>query len=376
MKHLVVDARNALPENDGLGTYLRQIVPQICAAGANAGEFRTTILVSPAVEPFWRSAAPAANVLPSTVYPMRPTQNWQIPQLIGPLRSDLYFYPAHDPPLLLRTPLVFTIHDVTLFKRRPYFERFDRAKLAYLSVVTRAALHRARAVFAVSNETRREILEIFGESLAPKVHVTSNGMAPLPEGAVAARAKASAPDRLLYVGTDRPHKNLDRVIRAYAQARRQAPDLPRLEIVGGMRSPEELQATVRESGVKDHVVFSGHVSDAKLEECYAHALMVVFPSVAEGFGLPILEGMVRSVPVLTSNISGCAEVAGAAALTVDPFQVSEIAAGIVRLFRDAELRASLVQKGHARAAEFTWERTATQTLGVIRECLVTGASRA
>lgn len=151
----------ALPQIDGLGIYLRQIVPQLSAAGERAGDFRTTLLVSPSMESFWRAAAPAAQVLPSNVRPMKVGQNWQIPRQLAPLRPDLFFYPAHDPPLLLRTPLVFTIHDVTLFKMRPYFERLDRTRLGYLRVVTQAGLRRARAVLAVSHATRREIGDIF-----------------------------------------------------------------------------------------------------------------------------------------------------------------------------------------------------------------------
>jgi glycosyltransferase involved in cell wall biosynthesis len=348
---------------------VRQIVPLVCEAGGRSGAFRTTVLSSPGAEDFWRGAAPSAEVVLSTVYPMRPPQNWRIPRQIGPLRPDLYFYPAHDPPLLSRTPLAFTVHDVTLFRQRPYFETFDRAKLAYLTVITRAALLRARAIFAVSNVTRQQILEVFGDALAPKVHVTPNGMAPLPAEAVEARAAAGPCDRLLYVGSDRPHKNLHRVIRAYGVARARTNDLPRLEIVGGMRSLESLKATVRDAGADGHVVFRGHVPSAELEACYAHAQALIFPSVAEGFGLPILEGMARGVPVLTSNVSGCAEVAGDAALTVDPLEVEQIAAGMLRLVRDASLREDLARRGHARVAEFTWQRTASQTAAVLTACL-------
>ncbi len=366
MKHLVVDARTALPQIDGLGTYLRQIVPRICEAGARAGEFRTTVLVSPEMESYWHGAAPGARILPSRVRPMRFGQNWQIASQIAPLHPDLFFYPAHDPPLLLRVPLVFTIHDVTLFRMRPYFESLDRAKRGYLQIITPAGLRRARAVFAVSETTRREIGEIFGSHLLPKVHVTPNGMGARPERTFDA---AASRDRILYVGTDRPHKNLARVIEAYGLARRLRPDLPRLEIVGGLRTPDLLKEAMRRAGVEEHVVLRGHVSEGELETCYARAELLVFPSLAEGFGLPILEAMVRGVPVVTSNISACAEVAGGAALTVDPFDSRAIAEATVRVLRDPELRASLVRDGLARAASFTWPRTAALTLEVLRDCL-------
>lgn len=366
MRHVVVDARGALPQVDGLGTYVRQVVPRLCAAGERAGTFRTTLLVHPALESFWRTSTPEAIVLPSTVRAMHLAQNWKIPWRIGRLRPDLFFYPAHDPPLLLRSPLVCTVHDVTLFQNRPYFERFDRAKLSYLKVVTPAGLRRARAVLTVSHHTRREIGEAFGEHLLPKVHVTPNGIIVPPVGK---RDSGAEKDRFLYVGTDRPHKNLPRIIEAYAIARRQAPDLPRLEVVGGIRMPAALRETITRAGVDDHVILRGYLSDEDLEACYAHAVALVFPSIAEGFGLPILEAMVRGVPVLTSNGTACAEVAADAALTVNPLEVDEIATAMVRLFRESNLRTELVRKGHDRASDFTWERTASQTFDVIEDCL-------
>jgi glycosyltransferase involved in cell wall biosynthesis len=364
MKHLVIDARAALPQVDGLGIYLREVVPRICGAGEQQGAFRTTLLVNPALESFWREHAPAARVIASSVRPMWPGQNWQIPRLVKALGPDLFFYPAHDPPLMLKAPLLFTIHDLSPFQVRPYFERMDGLKTRYLRWVTSSGLRRARVVMAVSNATRRAVGEIFGEDLLPKVYVTPNGIGAPPLVAPLPR------DRFLYVGTDRPHKNLGRVIEAYALARR-APDLPPLEIVGGLRSPGLLNEAIRRAGVEDHVFMRGHVSAEELERCYARAVGLIFPSLAEGFGLPILEAMARDVPVITSNLSACAEVAGEAAMLVNPFEVREIAAAMVRVFRDPELRTELVRKGHQRALEFTWERTAAQTLEVIKNCLAT-----
>jgi len=367
MKHLVVDARTALPAVDGLHTYLVNTLPEVCRAGFEAGRFRTTLLVNAAMEERWRELVPSATVVSSAIAPMRPQQNWQIPRVLRELRPDLYFYPAHDPPLLVGVPFVCTIHDVTLFRMRPYFERLDRPKLAYLRVVTTAALRRARAVFAVSESTKQEIGALFSRGLLPKVHVTPNGIRPLDPSF--RREPEAARDRLLYVGTDRPHKNLHRLVRGYAHARRRRENLPRLEIIGGLRTPDDLRRTIREVGVLDHVVLRGHVPDAELQAAYARAVAFVFPSVAEGFGIPILEAMVRSVPVVTSNVSACAEVAGDAALTVDPFDDRAIGDAIARVHAEPELRDRLVARGHARAQEFTWQRTARGTYDVVDACL-------
>jgi glycosyltransferase involved in cell wall biosynthesis len=365
MKHLVIDARAALPQVDGLGRYLREVVPRVVAEGAVT--FRTTILVNPALEAFWREATPAAKLIVSQVRPMWPGQNWLIPRLVDRLEADLFFYPAHDPPLFLKTPLLFTVHDLSPLQVRPYFERWDGLKTQYLRRVTGSGLRKARAVMAVSGATRQAIGELFGAELLPKVHVTPNGICP-PSTEVDAGV---ARDRFLYVGTDRPHKNLPRLVEAYALARRDETALPPLEIVGGLRSPELLRAAVRRHGVEGCVTLRGHVSEAELEACYAGAMVLVFCSLAEGFGLPILEAMARGVPVITSNLSACAEVAGETALTVDPLDARAMAGAMVRLARSAGLRNELVEKGRSRAAEFKWERTARMTLEVIEGCLLT-----
>jgi len=364
MKHLVIDARAALPQVDGLGTYLRQLVPRLCAGGKAAGEFRSTLLVNPAMEGFWRAGVSGAEVVPSGVRAMWPGQNWQVPRVVKGLGADLYFYPAHDPPMMMKTPLVFTVHDLSPLQVPGYFERGNWVKTRYLRMVTGAGLRRARAVFAVSEATKRAIGELFGEAVLGKVHVTPNGIV-APEHVTGGVER----DRLLYVGTDRPHKNVPRVIEAYAMARRDAEGLPRLEIVGGMRSEGLLRETIRRCGVEDRVVLRGHVCEAELEACYAHAVALVVPSIAEGFGLPILEGMARGVPVVTSNVSACVEVADEAAITVNPFDVKEIAVAIVRVTRDETLRGELIEKGRRRAGEFSWERCAEQTIAVLRSLL-------
>jgi glycosyltransferase involved in cell wall biosynthesis len=364
MKHLVIDARAALPQVDGLGRYLREVVPRVVAEGQRRETFRSTLLVNAALEGFWRESTPTANVIVSTVRPMWPGQNWQVPRLVDPMGADLFFYPAHDPPMMLETQLVFTVHDLSPLQVRPYFERLDWLKTRYLRRVTGSGLRRARGVMAVSEATRRAIGELFGAALLSKVHVTPNGICP-----PAAEIPAGARDRFLYVGTDRPHKNLLRLIEAYSIARRGEAALPRLEIVGGLRSEGLLRAAMRRFDVNAGVRLRGHVSQEELEACYASAVALVFPSLAEGFGLPILEAMARGVPVITSNVSACAEVAGAAAVTVDPLDVNAIAGAMAKLYRSPELRDELIEKGRTRAAEFTWERTARGTLEVIERCL-------
>ena len=369
MKHLVIDARCALPQTDGLGTYIREIVPTIVRAGYESQRYRSSLLIAPSEVEFWARATPSARAIVSAIRPMRPPQNWQIDRLLRDLGADLYFYPAHDPPMYLRVPFVFTIHDVTPFRVRPYFETYDRPKRAYLGLVIRTGLHRARAVLAVSETTRLEIGRCFGDGFLSKITATPNGIAQDVILSADDSGEAALRDIALYVGTDRPHKNLLRVISAYARARRADPSLGPLHVVGGIRTRSVLEAAIAEHGVRDAVELRGHVSNAELEATYRRAEMLVFPSLSEGFGLPILEAMKRGVPVVTSSISACAEVAADAALVVDPYDVGAICAALLRIHREPALRASLIDRGLARAKEFAWARTAMQTVDVLMRVL-------
>jgi glycosyltransferase involved in cell wall biosynthesis len=359
-KHVVIDARAALPQVDGLGNYLRQHVPGIVAAR----QFRTTLLVSPQMLSFWENVAPAATLVQSDCRPMWTRQHWAIPRILSQLQPHLFFYPAHDPPLLLRTPFIFTIHDLSAHEVRPYFERYDRTKTAYLHFVTGRSLARARAVFAVSEATKNAIARVFGEAAKRKTIVTLNA-ASVPK----VRRNSRRERRFLYVGTDRPHKNLPRLLNAYALAVSRVPSLPPLEIVGALRRERELRQIISRLGLTERIILKGHVSTDALEDCYAAAIAVVLPSLSEGFCMPIIEAMQRDVPVVTSAIPACSEVAGGAALRINPLRVEEIAAALSTVYSDAGLRRELVRRGRERVQAFDWERSTRIIVATIKSAL-------
>lgn len=354
---LVIDARAAVPQVDGLGRYLRELVPRLLA---RSGSIRTHVLVLPSMEAFWREAIPGASIQPVDCRPMWPSQQWVVPIRVRALAPDVYFYPAHDPPLLVPARLVFTVLDLTQVEFPGFHEHFNRPKALYTRAITRLALQRAARVFAISEETTRTIGQLFGRQWLSKVTVTPLG-APEIEPVT-----GSAKTHLLYVGTDRPHKNLPRLLRAYARARESSQSVPTLRVVGGLRHPESLRSIIRDRGLSDSVELCGHVSADRLNDLYRHALALIFPSLREGFGMPILEAMARGIPVVTSNISGTAEVAGSAALTVDPYDEEALASAIVRVTRDDDLRGDLGARGINRAREFSWDRCADATMEVLR----------
>jgi glycosyltransferase involved in cell wall biosynthesis len=174
---------------------------------------------------------------------------------------------------------------------------------------------------------------------------------------------------LLYVGTVQPRKNLERLIDAFALVA-DRPELAGVQLViAGGRGwlSEGVERRAAERGLAGRVRLSGYLPDADLPALLSGALAFVFPSLYEGFGMPVLEAMACGAPVLTSTTSSLPEVADDAALLVDPSDTAAIAAGIARLAADGGLRADLYARGLARAAAFTWDRCARETLAVLRE---------
>jgi glycosyltransferase involved in cell wall biosynthesis len=178
---------------------------------------------------------------------------------------------------------------------------------------------------------------------------------------------------VLYVGNIKPHKNLARLIEAFALARQDGPDDLQLVVIGDeISNYPALRQAVHRHRLDKHVRFFGFQPAATLVVFYRLALAFVFPSLYEGFGLPPLEAMANLTAVITSNVSSLPEVTGNAALLVDPYDTAAIADGIRRVVHDDALRASLVERGRIRAAEFSWTKSAAATLAVYRQVLEGG----
>lgn len=228
------------------------------------------------------------------------------------------------------------------------------------------ARYTANAVFTVSQASARDLQRLY-HFPDGALHVTPLGVTvhspSLRPGDDLAALGVTGP-YFLFVGNLTPRKNLRRVLDAFAQTRSLHPDL-QLVVVGPAfwRSSEIFKHARHVPGV----VLTGHVPDPVLDSLYRHAIGLVFPSLYEGFGLPALEAMARGCPVITSAISSLPEVVGHAALLVDPHQVDEIARAMGQLVTEPALRTSLQELGHARAAQFSWQRTARQTVATYHQ---------
>jgi glycosyltransferase involved in cell wall biosynthesis len=238
--------------------------------------------------------------------------------------------------------------------------------------MTGISCRKAAVVIAVSDFTARETATLLGVSPS-RIHTVYHGVSPvfhpLPEADVAQfRQRLGLPDRfILHIGTLEPRKNLLRLTRAFA--RLSMPDV-HLVLAGGRGwLYDALFAEVDHLGIADRVHFPGYVDAQMLTLWYNAAEVFAYISNYEGFGLPVLEALACGVPTLTANTSSLPEASGDAALLVSPDDESAITEGLRLLLSDTTLRTTLRQRGLAHAAQFTWERSARQTVAVYRHAM-------
>jgi glycosyltransferase involved in cell wall biosynthesis len=297
-----------------------------------------------------------------------------LPLLARRVQLDLLHGAVNVVPALSPCPSVVTVHDLSFMR---YPQAFPPVQRAYLQSQVRRSTHAARRVIAVSHATRQDVVELFGVAPA-RIDVVHNGVdasfCPAPAAEVEAfRRRQGLPERfILHLGTLEPRKNLVRLVQAFAQVKAQDSGQPpvKLALAGGKGwSYDAIFAEVGRLGLEREVLFPGYIADEDLAWWYRAAAVFAYPSLLEGFGLPVLEAMACGAPTVTSNLSSLPEVAGDAALLVDPTSVDALAAALLRLLADAGLATDLRARGQAQAARFPWSRTAQQTAAVYRRAL-------
>jgi glycosyltransferase involved in cell wall biosynthesis len=372
--HIVIDARRI--RDFGIGTYIRSLVQ---ALGTIDHRNRYTLV----------SGAGDARTLPglpenfrAAVYGLADTHalnHVAFPIFLRSLSPDLVHIPLNRVPLLMMRPYVVTVHDLStlLFEFHGSDAQRKLRRARY-----RRGLLRASRVIAVSEATRRDLHDLLGipfehvrrvyEAPDPEFLAASSGAGEEEKQRILERYQISYPF-LLYAGNIRPHKNVPRLVEAFAVVRDQLSAHPvykdlRLIIIGDTISqyPSVRQAVIK-SRAENVVRFLGFVPFDTLRCFYQSAAAFVFVSRYEGFGLPPLEAMACGTPVVASNVSSIPEVVGDAAVQVNPENVFEIARGIKEVLLDDELRATLVRCGLDHARRFSWERTAREVLEIYRE---------
>jgi glycosyltransferase involved in cell wall biosynthesis len=303
--------------------------------------------------------------------PFTLAQQVLLPRAARVTSCDLFHYGYFDLPRGFSMPVVATCFDIEPLRQPSLFS----ARIVWYYKLMAGGLRRARYVIAISQATARDLAELLGVRrdrirvipLAPDSRFMPAASAVSRD---AIRQKYGLPDRfVLYVGNTMPHKNLPRLVGAICRARAVDPSVCLLLAGGRDRYRRIAEQAIVANGLADHVRFIGRVSDEDLPSLYRCATVFVFPSLYEGFGLPVIEAMACGTPVVTSNRSSLPEVAGNAAILVNPLREDEIAEGILRLFREPAAAREYASRGLRQAKRFSWRRCAEQHAAVYREAL-------
>ena len=337
---IALDATYSLdPSPSGVALYCREILTGLARAHAET-RFRYYYRPHRFVKSFSAQIPPNAT---------------RHPLLTGAV-CDLFHGLNQRLPRFIVGRSVVTFHDLFVmtgeYSTPSFRERFTQQ--------AREAAQRAEFIITVSEFTKSQVVSLLGVDAA-KVRAIHHGTRPLAFPPDVAREKI-----ILSAGAIQKRKNIARLVEAFESVGREW----RLALIGseGYGAPE-IRARIEASAARDRIVLPGYVTLEQLADWYARASIFAFPSLDEGFGMPLLEAMAAGTPVLTSNRSALPEVAGEAALLVDPESVEAIGGGLRRLVSDAALRQSLAERGYARAKLFTWEKAVDETWDVYRRML-------
>jgi len=329
--------------------------------------------------PFSREFIYGKNITPVVCFPQarHPVLwylffEWAVPHVLRKYKADLFFSPDGWLSLRTRVRSIPVIHDLNFFHlpehipwlvRRYYYYFFPR----FVSKASRIA--------TVSDFSRKDIITWFGYDDS-KIDIVFNGaqetFKPIPEEEqILIREQfAQGCPYFLFVGLIHPRKNLTRLMKAFDGFRQSVGSNVKLLIVGSQKWwTADMQQALESSHFRDDIIFTGRVKDVDLAKITASALALVYASLFEGFGIPILEAMNCDTPVITSAVSSLPEVGGDAVLYVDPDSVISIQQAMLNIFRDAGLRKNLVDRGRIQRGKFSWEKSADLLWKTIEKCL-------
>lgn len=368
----------------GLNAHLLSAQAGYRSAGIH-GYIYHTLNVLPAVKPEWEYTVLVGEGQPpvqpqllvarsgfKTTSPLRRIFWEQVlqPRVLRSLKLDVYHAMAFVAPLRLKIPTVVTVYDLTFIR---YPEALSRSRRLYLQTLTRRTCQQAAVVIAISESTAQDVadlLDIPREKIVVAVPGVSEQFRPLPEEDVAAfRQKHQLPARfLLHLGTLEPRKNLVMLLHAYAELPASMQEEVALVFAGGKGwLYDDIFATIKRLHLQEKVLFPGYVDHAELPLWYNAAEALVYPSLFEGWGLPVVEAMACGCPTLVSDISSLPEAAGDTGLRLPPGEVSAWTDGMLLAITDQRWRQKSREQGLIRARQFTWEATAAATINAYQQ---------
>ena len=365
---VAIDYTPAYEQGGGIGRYVRELVAALAREDRAteyrlfvAGARRARLPQTPGPNFIWRPTPI------STTWFARLWHRARLPLPVEVFTGRVALYHATDfvlPPTLPGTRTLLTVHDLS-FVRVP--ETASPRLKAYLDVVVPRSVHRADHILADSQATKDDLVALYNTPPGKITVLLSGGDARFrredsPKRIEAVRAKYDLGQTpyLFSIGTVQPRKNYQRLIVALAALRGEGHDI-QLVIAGGKGWLDDpIYEAMRVMAMEPYVRLIGFADDADLPALYSGALCFAFPSLYEGFGLPVLEAMACGTPVMTSNVSSLPEVAGDAALLVDPTDQEAITGALRRLIGDETLRQTLIARGYEQAARFSWTRAARE----------------
>jgi len=375
-KRILIDATTVVEKVDGLSRYIINLLAHFPKEAFDKFDFSVLIIKGVQREELWKVLQQGNfKVIETEISPIGPKRDWGMFMFLRKNKNsfDLFHSTSNQYPLYLKGG-VATVHDLTF---RKYFDTpwwtFNMA-VAYLNRVIKNSLIKSTAVIAVSNATKNDLLESYGSEFADKIQVIYEGWENFTTEDSSLNVHAENLDYknyLFFLGTTRKHKNIKNLLKAFDIAIKRIPANIQLVLTGRTdyldSEDQKVLEKINEQGTR--VEFTGYVDNEALEYLFRNADAFIYPSLWEGFGIPILEAFSFNKPVLCSNTASLPEVAGDAGIYFDPYDPKSIADAIINFYEDESLRITCVEKGKQQLAKFSSAKAAQETIELYEKCL-------
>jgi len=373
MKHIILDALAVENSKTGVGQYVQELLEELLEKAPKDMFF--SVMLHPSLDmkhPLVKfvSRRKNAEIMWFDIPAIGLKRDIKFFLKRRRLKCDLFHCLYSNHPLFLKGVQMVTIHDLKYVLHPEFMGSKGKLKSIYLKNLMRHAAKHCDKLITVSESTRNDLLKVFphmsGLKERARVVYEAATVSMKTNREMIKKFELDKP-YFLYLGELRPHKNVGRVIQAFMQFKTQvSPDADiRLIVAGKPHKSFVMPADAH----REDIIFTGYVKDDDAYTLYSNALAYCLPSLYEGFGLPILEAMKCGCPVITSDFSSTAEVAGEAGVLVDPLSVDAIADAMSRIYTDGVFRQELVAKGYEREKEFSWAKAAEETLVIYKEIL-------
>ena len=360
LKNILIDGTTISIKMDGLSQYILNVVRNINCRSANY-----TLIVRPNQCPqnfLIEFKSMGIEVLEVNIKPIGPIREFQFLFFLisHPNKFDIAFIPSNQFPIFINIPTVYTIHDLIYEQFPTQLGKYSKLKCIYLNLVVSVGIKKSKKVIAVSEFTKSEIMKIHKPRIPEKVEVVYEGWEHLK---VIDRSKDFSKcfiKYILYVGSGRGHKNLSNLIEAIDHAKTRLPADWGFVIAGNTSQFSEIQKNrIKQINLSKEVIkLTGWLSDEALASYFSNADAFIFPSLSEGFGIPVLESFYYKVPILLSNRGSLPEVAGKAGLYFDPFDIQGISNTIINFItQEKNLTQSMINEGCKQLKLFSWKKT-------------------